>query len=574
MQRIVYETVGRSLRMSEFNNPTKLRKLGELLLDAGVVTDDQLKIALAEQKRTGIKLGDILIDLGIASDESISRALAAQTGVEHYDLESVDFDRNAIRCVPEELARRHSVVPISLEKGTLVLAMANPADIMAIDEVERAGDVYVEPATASRRQVLRAIDRIYTTESRDEGALEATIRRAIQELAEDESDAEGGIVALVEEIFAFGFRADATDIHFEPDKKVVRVRIRVDGALVQGPTLAASLLPPIVARIKILAALDIAETRIPQDGKIRFPYQDRVIDLRVSTFPCVSGESIVIRVLDRGRATLSLDKLGLSEEQIEILDRIGRRPNGLILTAGPTGSGKTTTLYALLRSMDTSTRKVVTIEDPVEYDLPLASQCQTNEKAGLSFAAGLRAILRHDPDVILVGEMRDQETCQMAFRAALTGHLVLSTIHTNDSVRTMSRLRDIGIEPYLIGSCLAGVCAQRLVRLACPHCREPIDPRPDELAAAGLPADGEGHYVRTRGCDRCHQTGTKGRAALFEILEVSNELADAIARTADNEEIEAIARERGFRSFREQAWLNAREGRMTLDEVARVTVEA
>jgi type IV pilus assembly protein PilB len=553
----------------------KTRRLGDLLLDAGIVTDDQLKIALAEQKRTGIKLGDILVDLGIASDESISRALASQSGVEHYDLEKVEIDKMAIRCVPEELARRHAVVPISFEKGTLVLAMANPADIMAIDEIERAGDIYVEPATSSRRQVMRTIDRIYSTGTKDEGALESAVRRAISDLGnEASSNPEGGIIALVEEIFSFGFRCDATDIHFEPDKKVIRVRLRVDGALVQGPTLAASLLAPIVARIKILAQLDISETRIPQDGKIRFPYQDRVIDLRVSTFPCVSGESIVIRVLDRGRATLSLHELGLSPDQIATLDQISRRPNGLILTAGPTGSGKTTTLYALLRSMDTSTSKVITIEDPVEYDLPLASQCQTNEKAGLSFAAGLRAILRHDPDVILVGEMRDQETCQMAFRAALTGHLVLSTIHTNDSVRTMSRLRDMGIEPYMIGSCLTGVCAQRLVRLACEHCREEFAPRPDELAAAGLTEHEGDHYVRAAGCDRCHDTGTKGRAALFEILEITAQLSEVIGRGAESDEIERVARDHGFRSFREQAWANARAGRMTLDEVARVTAEA
>lgn len=553
---------------------TQVKRLGQLLVDAGVITEEQLDIALSEQARTGSRLGTILADLGIASDEAISRAVASQNGVEFYDLESCTFEPDAVRCVPEDVARRHVLVPLSLSKGTLVVAMANPADIMAIDEIERTSDLFVEPACAGRTQILRALDRVYASGARNESALEGAIRRAATEHVEgDEAASEGGVVGLVEEILAISFRREATDLHIEPDAHVARVRFRIDGELVPGPTLVASLLQPIVARIKILAGLDISEKRIPQDGKIRFPYHNRTVDLRVSTFPCVHGESVVIRILDRSRQALTLSAVGLTDRQQAILGAAVSRPNGLVLAAGPTGGGKTTTLYALLRSMDNARRKVITLEDPVEYELPLAAQCQINEKAGLTFASGLRAILRHDPDVILVGEMRDHETSQMAFRAALTGHLVLSTIHTNDSLRSVSRLIDIGVEPFLIASCLAAVSAQRLVRLVCNQCQEEYQPSLHELEAAGLSAETEGHFVRGQGCDRCHGTGMRGREALFEVLAVTPAVAEVIGRAGSIDELEAAGREGGLIGFREQAQRKAVSGRLPLEEVARVTAE-
>ena len=553
---------------------TQVKRLGALLVDAKVITEEQLKIALAEQARTGSRLGTILTDLGIASDEAISRAVASQNGVEYYDLEDFHFEPDAVRCVPEDVARRHVLVPVSLSKGTLVVAMANPADIMAIDEIERASDLFVEPACAGRTQILRALDRVYASGARNESALEAAIRRATTEHAEgDEAASEGGVIGLVEEILAISFRREATDLHIEPDTHVARVRFRIDGQLVAGPTLVASLLAPIVARIKILAGLDISEKRIPQDGKIRFPYHNRTVDLRVSTFPCVHGESVVIRILDRSRQALSLSAVGLTDRQQAVLAAAVARPNGLVLAAGPTGSGKTTTLYALLRSMDNGSRKVITLEDPVEYELPLAAQCQINEKAGLTFASGLRAILRHDPDVILVGEMRDHETSQMAFRAALTGHMVLSTIHTNDSLRSVSRLVDIGVAPFLIASCLAAVSAQRLVRLVCPQCREEYQPTAHALEAAGFGEDADGVFVRGQGCDRCHGTGMRGREALFEVLPVTPEVAEVIGRAGTLEDLEQAARRGGLVTFREQAQRKAASGQLPLEEVARVTAE-
>ncbi len=550
------------------------RRVGELLVDAGVINEHQLEIALAEQKRTGGRLGTILIDLGLATEESISRALASQTGVDHYDLERTPVDPEAIPLVPEDLARRRQLVPLRLEDGTLVVAMANPTDIVAIDELERTADLFVRVVSASRRQIFAAIDRIYGAQARRETSLEEAIRRAVAEVQSGQAESSGSaIVAVLDEILLAAIRREATDVHFEPDERVVRVRFRIDGDLVLAPTLPGALLHPVVARIKVLSGLDIAETRLPQDGKIRFPVQKRRVDLRVSTFPAVYGESVVIRILDTSGTQKTLATIGLGAREQERLASAIKRPNGLILAAGPTGSGKTTTLYSLLRAVDSGRRKVITLEDPVEYGLPLVTQCQIHEKAGLSFAAGLRAILRHDPDIVLVGEMRDAETAGMALRASLTGHLVFSTIHTNDAVRTVSRLLEMGCESFLIGSCLALVVAQRLVRLLCPGCREPHEALPEELAAVGIDPDERRSVFRGKGCNRCNGTGTRGREALFEVLEVTPQVAQSISRGAPVDELEEAALASGMVPFRIAAHAKAFEGRISLEEIARITTE-
>ncbi len=558
--------------------PVRKKRVGELLVDAGVVDDAQIAIALAEQKRTGGHLGQILVDLGLASEESVSHALADQTGVDHVNLEALAPDPVAVALVSESMARKHQVAVLSadLADGTLAVAMANPSDLVAIDELEMTTDLFVKVSQASVRQISRFIDRSYATRAGGiDRTLEALIRRAISELQEgDETPTRGAIAELVDELISAGIRRDATDVHFEPDRNVVRVRYRVDGDLVQGPTLNQLLLPSIVARIKILAQLDIAITRAPQDGKIGFPFENRKVDLRVSTFPSISGESVVVRVLDSGKAQLTLDKLGLSVDEIQILRAASARPNGLILAVGPTGSGKTTTLYALLRAVNSSVRKVITLEDPVEYALSLVTQCQINEKAGITFANGLRAILRHDPDIVLVGEMRDTETCQMALRAALTGHLVLSTLHTNDAVRTISRLRDMGMEPYLIASCLSVVCGQRLIRMICDSCRQEYQPEPRELAVAGFDPGDSGPFFQGAGCARCHGTGLRGRKALYEVLAVTPVLSSMIARDATLEEMTAEARRGGMQSFADNATRLARTGQITLSEAARVALES
>jgi type IV pilus assembly protein PilB len=559
---------------TEGRRSVEKRKLGELLVDSGTISEHQLQIALAEHQRTGRRLGNTLIDLGLVTEEAISRVLASQTGVEHYVLDHTPIDPEAVRLVPESLARRRQLLPLRLEDEALVVAMANPTDIVAIDELERTADRFVSVGSASRRQILAAIDRVYGGQARRETALEEAIRRAAAELESGEAEAGGSaVVAVLDEILSAAIRRDATDVHFEPDEKVVRVRLRIDGDLVLAPTLPADLLQPLVARIKVLAGLDIAETRVPQDGKIRFPIERRRVDLRISTFPSVHGESVVARILDTGGAQMTLATVGLGPREQEQLAEAVKRPNGLILAAGPTGSGKTTTLYALLRAVDSSKRKVITLEDPVEYGLALVTQCQINEKAGLTFAAGLRSILRHDPDIVLVGEMRDAETATMALRAALTGHLVLSTIHTNDAVRTVSRLRDMGCESFLVGSCLSTVVAQRLVRLVCTKCREEYLPRPEDLVAVGLEPGEERSFVHATGCAHCNETGVRGREALFELLEVTPEIAQLISHGAPVDEIETAALAGGMIPFRHAAHAKAAEGRVSLEEVARITSE-
>ena len=550
------------------------RRLGEILVDVGVIDEHQLEIAMSEHQRIGGRLGEVLIDLGLCTEESISRALASQSGVEHYDLDKAEIDPAVTQYLPHELARRLQVVPVRLDRDALVVAMANPTDIVAIDEVERITDRFVSVVSASRRGVVRTIDRLYTHSQHGDDALERAIRQSIQEIeSEDDSETSGGVVKLVDEILATAQRRDATDVHFEPDLNVVRVRFRVDGQLIQGPTLTGSLLGPLVARIKVLADLNIAEARLPQDGKIRLPIEGHEVDLRVSTFPSVHGESVVIRVLDSSGEQYRLDNLGIDHRGQHVLRRVASKPTGLILAAGPTGSGKTTSLYGLLRTINCGGRKVITLEDPVEYAMPLVTQCQINERAGLTFSAGLRSILRHDPDVVLVGEMRDAETASMALRAALTGHLVLSTLHTNDAVRTVTRLVDMGCEPFLISSCLSVVLAQRLVRLVCTDCAEVYEPSESDLAAAGIPHHPGAKYTRGIGCDRCNETGMRGREAVFEVLEVTPEIADLIAQGAPALELETAAAAAGMPNFREAAISKLQEGRIPIAEVSRVGSE-
>ncbi len=550
------------------------KKVGELLVDAGLIDEKQLAVALAEQKKSGARLGSVLTELGFTSDSEVSRALAKQSGLDHVDLDVSEIHADALALIPAQIARRYNVLPLRITSGALVVAMSNPTDIVAIDELQRHTDHFVQAVCAGHRELQRAIERSYHAKGATGSVVEVAAARALTEVQDEgDQEARGALIALVRELIGLALRRDATDLHLQPEAKGTRVRLRVDGDLEQDVRLDPRLHPPVVARIKVMASLDISETRVPQDGKIRFPYEGGIVDLRVSTFPSVTGESVVVRILDLDDGVLRLSSLGLDERGETILAKAAQRPNGLILAVGPTGSGKTTSLHALLRTVDGEHRKILTVEDPVEYEVPMVTQCQVNEKAGLTFAASMRAILRHDPDVILVGEMRDRETASLALRAALTGHLVLSTLHTNDAVRTISRLRDMELDSYLISSCLVAVAAQRLVRCICSHCRESYAPRPDELAAVGLPEDATGSFARGRGCDRCNHSGSKGREALFEVLEVTPRIAQLISRNAELDVIEAAAREDGLLTFRERALQRAIAGRMSLEEVARITTE-
>jgi type IV pilus assembly protein PilB len=549
-------------------------KIGEILMQAGLIDAKQLSIALAEQARTGGKLGVILVDLGFTSDDALSRALADQSGVDHIDADDANVDQAAVALVPEVVARKLSALPLRVEGKNLVVAMSNPTDIVAIDELQRSTSLFVRVVSTGHRQLLRALDRAYGGSRTASSALEAAVQRALGEIERDSAEARSALIALVDELLALAVRRGATDLHLQPDSRVLRARLRIDGELTACATLPPQLGAPITARIKVLAGLDLSESRVPQDGKLRITFEGDAVDMRVSTFPSVRGESVVIRVLDRRRQNLSLEALGLDLESQGRLRQMARRPNGLVLVVGPTGSGKSTTLFALLRTIDASVQNVITLEDPVEYELPLATQCQVNEKSGLDFATGLRAILRHDPDIVLVGEMRDVETAALALRAALTGHLVFSTLHTNGAIATIGRLLDMQLDRYLIASCLIGVAAQRLARKMCPHCAADFEPDPGLLVSAGFPPDATGKFRRGEGCERCNETGYAGREALFELLSVTPELKRLISRGAHADELEQQARTDGFVPFRERAQRSALEGRVPLEEVARITSES
>jgi len=541
-------------------------KFGQILVKEGAINEDQLELALAEQRRVGGKLGTILGDLGLVSEDTISRALALQSGLEHVDLVRERPTAEVLELIPQKLASECEVLPLRVEQATLVLAMANPTDIIAIDRVQRASGLFVRAVAAPRGRIRRAIASLYR--GGVDGELETAIGEASRSVGGD-SASDAGVIALVGRVIASAIAEDATDVHLEPDEKVLRVRFRVNGELRRGPTLPRSVMAAVVARVKVMAQLDITETRLPQDGKIRFELDGKRIELRVSTFPSVLGESVVLRILDPARANRSLEALGLSPHEVDVLERASARPNGLILVTGPTGSGKTTTIYAMLRAVSTSDRKTITLEDPVEYQVPLVTQCQINERAGLTFVTGLRSILRHDPDVILVGEMRDAETASIAIRAALTGHLVLSTLHTNDAVRSIARLRDLGAPSYLTGSCLLVVVAQRLVRLLCLDCRHPCEPTAPECDTLGVSASDT--LYRSKGCDQCRGTGSRGRGALFEVFEVTAPIARQISADASSDEITVAARDASFQSLRDAALRRARSGDISPEEAGRVT---
>jgi type IV pilus assembly protein PilB len=561
--------------VEERTNRTMLKKLGEILVDAGLIDRRQLEIALGEQRKSGEKLGPVLEALGFTTEDAVSRALARQSGVEHWDLEVAAIDAQVSKLLPESVARRLNALPLRAEDSSVLVAMSNPTDILAIDEIQRRTDAYVRVVSVSHRQLMRVIDRVFGGEESSASSLERLIETAREEV-EDEAAGEvrGAVISLVDEILRLGARREATDIHLQPDKGVLRVRLRIDGDLVQGPALPRELLASVVARVKIISDLDVSETRLPQDGKIRFAFEGNALDMRVSTFPTIFGESVVVRILDKNRQAFSLQSLGLEPREVAKLRKMVARQNGLLLAVGPTGAGKSTTLYALLRATNASRRKIITLEDPVEYELPLVTQCQVREKAGLHFASGLRSILRHDPDVVLVGEMRDVETARLGLRAALTGHLVLSTLHTNDAVGTISRLIDMGLDRFIIASCLMAVAAQRLVRRICPHCRYEYEPSREDLEAVGLPPETTGRFADGRGCERCHGTGHLGREAIFELLEVTPEVARLISRGAHEDEIEEAARDAGMVLFRESAQQRARTGGISLHEMARVTTES
>jgi type IV pilus assembly protein PilB len=553
----------------------KTKRMGEILLDAGLITQEKLELALGEQRQTGEKLGATLQRLGICSEQEISKVLAGQAGVDSVNLAEITIERPTMDLVERSFAEQRSILPLSQHGRNLRVAMANPMDLGTIDDLTRMTGKYIEVVHAPESEIQDALIRFLGL---DGGAGSGQIPLLIEESQSAlrsgvrVEEANSPFIRLVNEIILEGIMNGATDLHIEPEEKVLRCRYRVDGHLVQGAVLPLELQSIVITRIKILADLDISETRVPQDGRILFDQGRKKVDLRVSTFPTVHGEGVVCRVLDKENLIVGLERLGMPDNILENFRRDIARPNGIILVTGPTGSGKTTTLYSALTYLNKSDTKIITLEDPVEYELPVINQAQINTAKGFTFAKGLRAILRQDPDIILVGEIRDVETAQMAIRAALTGHLVFSTLHTNSAAGAIPRLLDMGVEPFLLSATVLAVMAQRLVRTNCPQCSQPAIPEPQDLEYLGLdPADyAGGDMKKGQGCSLCRQTGYRGRMAVFEYLRVTPTVRQTIVQGKDTTEVEAAARAEGQAALSDDALEKYRRGHTSLEEVTKV----
>ena len=550
--------------------------LGEQLLAAGVVTGPQLAIALQQQRRTGELLGEILRKLGFLSSESLSLALANQFGAEHIDLDHLDANPDYAVMVPETMARERHVVPVQLENNILTVAMANIYDVATISEIENRNNVTVHAVSSSLDAIQRAIVRIYEQANSMEQLIDEYIIRAVAHVGDSGEAAQvaqdAPIIRLVELLLLRCIRQEATDLHIEPEQQLVRTRTRVDGVLQLGNALPRSIYSAVVARLKIMSGANIAESRQPQDGRISYTLDRRIVDIRASFFPTLFGENVVLRFLDRSKLIVGLDQLGLSETNLYDLKNALARPYGMILVTGPTGSGKTTTLYSALNFMNSLEKNIMTIEDPVEYEIPLIRQAQVNVKAGLTFAAALRSFLRQDPDVILVGEIRDEETAELSVRAALTGHMLLSTLHTNNAAGAIPRLIEMGQSPHTLASSLVLVVAQRLFRRNCPACTELYTPDSGQLKMLGLQPSGHAYYHGI-GCPKCHFSGYRGRGGLFEVLKSTSEIQSLIVRQAPTQELLQQARSDGMRTLMEDAIDKVVAGATSVEEAIRVSFE-
>jgi type IV pilus assembly protein PilB len=548
------------------------KPLGTYLLEAGTLSKQQLDGALAQARGSGELLGETLVRLGFASADGIAAALAHQAGIPHVDLGQHTPDRELAALIPEAFARKHTLVAIAQEAFALTVAMADISDVTVIDELQRNTKRFIKVAWANENAIQKLLDLTYGTQGPRRAAPTEDVQQA--EVRADEAAAtvsvDTPVTRLVEDLFQRGSKDGATDIHINPDEKIVRIRYRLDGILYPGPTIPKELHASIITRIKILGGLNISESRLPQDGRILYLDGGYRLDLRVSTFPTLHGENVVIRILDQSR-TFGLENLGFPPDGLQIFKRLIARPHGLVLVTGPTGSGKTTTLYSALTAINSVDVNIITLEDPVEYELPLIRQCQINARAGLTFVTGLRAILRHDPDIILVGEMRDAETVETTVRAALTGHMVFSTFHTNDALGTLPRLLNMGVEPFLIASSLLGVIAQRLVRVICEHCKQEVTPDDELLARVGSKAHKVSTFYKGKGCGACKQTGYRGRQGIFEILPITARFADLITDKADPGAFAKAARDEGMATMFEDGLRKVVSGVTTLEELIRVT---
>lgn len=548
------------------------KRLGALLVEVGVMTSEQLEGALAA-KTPDEKLGDYLIRENIITEQQLIEVLEFQFGIPHIKLNQFVIDPELIQVIPVELAKRANIIPIRREKNKLLIAMADPMDYFAIEEVRMATGCQIEVSIAAKDDIYRTITKYYDLRESMEAALsDLDVGESVVHSSQEITDEDSPIVRLVNQIIADGIAQRASDIHFDPQETELRVRYRVDGVLRTERSLPKHMQNMMTARIKIMGSMNITENRMPQDGRIKMTVNFKAVDVRLSTLPTIYGEKIVMRILDLSQAASDVDKLGFTPDNETLFRQMISRPNGIVLITGPTGSGKSSTLFAALSNLNDEGVNIITVEDPVEYQLTGVSQIQVKEEIGLTFAAGLRSILRQDPDIVMIGEIRDFETAQIAVRASLTGHLVLSTLHTNSAVESISRLQDMGIEPFLLSSSLAGVLAQRLVRKICRDCVQTVAATEREkeiFQQNGLQAD---MVNRGRGCPTCNHTGYRGRLAIHELLPIDRELKNYILNHQSAGAIVTYMQNKGYNTLLKDGLLKVLDGVTTTEEVLRVTI--
>lgn len=555
--------------------PTMTKKdLGTVLVDEGLIDEGQLRRALEEKERRGRSLGRVLVDLDLVKEPDLVATLARYAGLEYVDLGDRDVDPSAVSLVPEQVARRHRVIPIEFDDATLVVAMSDPSNVFALDDIRTITGMEIRPVVATASDIETAINKYARFDQQVEDvATEAASEFDAETTLEDMKEAldDAPIVKLVNLLVTQAVQDRASDIHVEPTERDVRIRYRIDGVLHEVMRSPKKIQNGLISRLKVMADINIAERRIPQDGRIGLVVSGKSVDLRVATLPTVYGEKVVIRILDKSSALLKLEDLGFLEHPYERYERAFRKPYGAILVTGPTGSGKSTSLYATLNIINTPDRNIITVEDPVEYRLAGVNQMQVNRKAGLTFASSLRSILRADPDVVLIGEIRDRETALIAMEASLTGHLVLSTLHTNDAASAVTRLVEMEVEPYLVASAVDCVVAQRLARQLCDRCKEAYEPTEAELSEAGYPEENRPtELFRPAGCSHCGKTGYRGRAGLYEVMPVTEEIERLTVERASSEEIKRMAKQQGLITLREDGLAKAAMGLTSLEEIFRV----
>ena len=557
--------------------------LGEQLVHAGLLMEVQLELAKREQQRKGGRLGNILVQLGFLRPEALAEFLARQAGTEAVNLNRMSIDQAVLALVPQDVARRCVGMPVSRVNGTLTVALADPFDVTAVDTLQQVTGLGIEVVTAPERDILNCLALYYTSGDTIDQSIDKvldqkekestqTLEEVLGKMANKDEDAP--VIRAVRQIITRAVNSRASDIHFEPEERMMRVRTRIDGVLFEDVLIPKAMQSAVITRMKILADLDLAETRVPQDGRATIIVGGRQVNLRVSSLPTTHGENVVARILDPSGQILNLPALGFLPEMETQFREVVNKPYGVVLVTGPTGSGKTTTLYAVLQEVSTMDVSTFTLEDPIEYRMPLVRQTQIHEEAGLTFSGGLRALLRQDPDIILVGETRDTETAQLMVRAALTGHLVFSTLHTNDAPGAIPRLLDMGVDSFLLPASLLAVLGQRLVRTICPKCKEELpDPGKvfDELRLPPPATDGPLKLWRGRGCPHCNQTGYKGRIGIYELMIVDDRFHDPILHRSGAPEFLRLAQERGMKTMFEDGLIKATQGVTTVEELLRVT---